>query len=79
MVDGEMSSGIRELIVEEITRAVLERLPAEGLERLAGEFELFEYNCTGSGFTCGQRYVCNAKGHSCKGVFDCMQSFVWRK
>jgi hypothetical protein len=62
-----------EMIVEEITEAVLERISAETMEIGLG------YECTGQGYICKKSYKCMGKdNHSCTGIFECSNVHGWK-
>jgi hypothetical protein len=63
-----------EIIIEEITEAVLERISAERLEIGLG------YECTGGGYICRKSYKCLGKDkHSCTGTFECSAIHLWKE
>jgi hypothetical protein len=68
----EISSEALELIVEEITRSILERLSNEEIETDLG------YHCTGWGYTCGRYYKCVGDEHECTGHFTCLVAHEWK-
>jgi hypothetical protein len=72
MIGKEISSETLELIVEEITRSILERLSNEEIETELG------YHCTGTGYICGKKYKCIGKEHECTGIFTCSSIHEWK-
>lgn len=69
-----ISSETLKIIVEEITKALLERLSTEELEIDLG------YNCTGKGYICRTSYTCTStKKHSCPGYFECSDVHYWKE
>jgi hypothetical protein len=73
MPENESSISIEELS-HEISIEVLRRLKFMGkTERLSSG----NYQCTGTGYTCGRNYKCpHTKDHSCIQFFECRDRFL---
>lgn len=73
MTEEKISSETIEIIVEEITKAILERLSTGELEIGLG------YHCTGKGYICRSSYTCTStRKHSCTGEFECSDVHYWK-
>ncbi len=79
MAEEKINSETLEKIVEEITREVLKRILAEGIDVSLPRSIICkqDHQCSGD-YNCPKFYKCLGQKHSCTGVFSCSDVHTWK-